>query len=105
VIPTECADIDSDKDGVYTIIPKGGVKEVSVFCLMRGQNNKWTVRPNIGIIVYILFFCLSSRWYISIFFYILSKCFFIIRVHNEGYSRNKRVVRVNLDIYVFSGFI
>lgn len=70
MIPTECADIDSDKDGVYTIIPKGGVKEVSVFCMMRGQNNKWTVRSNTGILAYFVFvFCLRSRRYISIFIY------------------------------------
>ncbi|XP_052067220.1 fibrinogen-like protein 1 [Mytilus californianus] len=40
--PSECADIASDRDGVYTIIPKGSSQEISVFCIMRG-GNKWTV--------------------------------------------------------------
>nr|AJQ21508.1 fibrinogen-related protein 12 [Mytilus galloprovincialis] len=40
--PTECADVASDRDGVYTIIPKGSSQEISVFCIMRG-GNKWTV--------------------------------------------------------------
>ncbi|VDI17172.1 Hypothetical predicted protein [Mytilus galloprovincialis] len=38
----ECEDIQTNKDGVYTIYPGGGDRAVLVYCIMR-QTKKWTV--------------------------------------------------------------
>lgn len=58
---------------------------MSVFCMMRGIN-KWTVRPNTGIVAYFVFVsCPRCRWYISIFMYSITDkiedAFYIIVVH------------------------
>ncbi|XP_063419028.1 low-density lipoprotein receptor-related protein 8-like isoform X2 [Mytilus trossulus] len=43
-LPSECADISSDKDGVYFVYPKGKMTshKISVYCIMNGYK-KWTV--------------------------------------------------------------
>ncbi|CAC5384513.1 Angiopoietin-related protein 6,Angiopoietin-related protein 2,Microfibril-associated glycoprotein 4,Angiopoietin-related protein 1,Fibrinogen C domain-containing protein 1 [Mytilus coruscus] len=43
-LPSECEDIDSDKDGVYSVYPKGKSysRRISVYCIMMGEK-KWTV--------------------------------------------------------------
>ena len=40
--PFECSDIEDNTDGIYSIYPGGRRRQMSVYCIMRGEK-KWTV--------------------------------------------------------------